>query len=73
MVSGHSQSLQLNGMGKSLLLIYQQQPRLNYKRRVYSVHTEGNLKYTAWLKEEAVPLDSEDTYYIRPYYQDMEL
>ena len=41
MVSVHSQSLQLTGLGKSLPLICQKQPRLNYKRRVYSVHTMG--------------------------------
>ena len=41
MVSGHCQSLQLTGLGKSLPLIRQQQPRLNYKRRVYSAHTKG--------------------------------
>ena len=40
-VSGQSQSLQLTGLGKSLPLICQQQPRLNYKRRVYSAHTKG--------------------------------
>ena len=40
-VSGHSQSLQLTGLGKSLPLIWQQQPRLNYKRRVYSAHTKS--------------------------------
>ena len=40
-VIGHSQSLQLTGLGKSLQLICQQQPRLNYKRRVYSAHTKG--------------------------------
>ena len=37
-VSGHRQSLQLTGLGKSLLLICQQQPRLNYKRRMYSAY-----------------------------------
>ena len=42
MVSGHSQSLQLTGLGKSLPLTCQQQPRLNYKRRVYSGHTKGS-------------------------------
>ena len=52
-VSDHSQSLQLNGLGKSLPLTCQQQPRLNYKRRVYSTH----MKYPAWVIEEAVPLD----------------
>ena len=40
-VSGHSQSLQLTGLGKSLPLTCQQQPRLNYKRRVYSAHMKG--------------------------------
>ena len=40
-VSGYSQSLQLTGQGKSLPLISQQQPRLHYKRRVYSAHTKG--------------------------------
>ena len=57
-VSGHSQSLQLTGLGKSLPLICQQQQRLNYKRRVYSAHTKGtHLKYSAWMIGEAVPLD----------------
>ena len=28
-------------LGKSLHLIYQQQPKLNYKRRVYSAHMKG--------------------------------
>ena len=40
-VSGHSQSLQLTGLGKSFPLICQQQPRLNYNRKVYSVHMKG--------------------------------
>ena len=39
--SGHSQSLQLTGLGKSLPLICQQQLRLNNKRREYSTHTKG--------------------------------
>ena len=56
-VSGHSQSLQLTGLGKSLPLICQQQPRLNYKRRVYSAHTKGAPEYTAWVIGEVVPLD----------------
>ena len=34
--SGHSQSLQLTGLDKSFPLTCQQQPRLNYKKRVYS-------------------------------------
>ena len=41
MVSGQIQSLQLTGLGKSLPLVCQQQPRLNYKRRVYSAHMKG--------------------------------
>ena len=46
-VSGHSQSLQLTGLDKSLPLICQQQPRLNYKRRVYSAHMKGRAEYTS--------------------------
>ena len=56
-VSGHSQSWQLTGLGKSLLLICQQQPRLSYKRRVYSAHKRGHLEYPAWVIGEAAPLD----------------
>ena len=37
-ISGHSQSLQLTDLGKSLPLICQQQPKLSYKRRVYATH-----------------------------------
>ena len=37
-VSGHSQYLQLTGLGKSLPLICQQQPRLNHKRMGYTAH-----------------------------------
>ena len=48
-VNGHSQSLQLSCLGKSLPLICQQQPRLNYKRKVYSAHTKGALEYPAWV------------------------
>ena len=40
-VSGHSQYLQLTGLGKSLPSICQQQSRLNHKRRVYSAHMKG--------------------------------
>ena len=40
-VSCHSQSLQLTGLGKSLPLTYQQQPRLHYKRSVCSAHVGG--------------------------------
>ena len=40
-VSGRSQSLQLIGLGKSLPLICQQQPRFNHKGRMYSAHTKG--------------------------------
>ena len=56
-VSCHSQSLQLTGLGESLPLICQQQPRLNYKTRVYSAHTKVHLKYHALVIGEAVPLD----------------
>ena len=56
-VRGHSQSLQLTGLGKSLPLICQQEPRLNYKRRVCSLHMKAHLKYPAWVIVEAVPLD----------------
>ena len=34
--SGQCQSLQLTNLGKSLPLTSQQQPRLNYKKRIYS-------------------------------------
>ncbi|KAF6114553.1 hypothetical protein HJG60_010527 [Phyllostomus discolor] len=67
-VSGHSQSLQLTGLGKSLPLICQQQPRLNYKRRVYSAHTKGSSQVTG----EAVPWTLQGTCFIRPHYKDME-
>ena len=41
-VSGPSQSLQLTGLSKSLLLTCQHQSRPNYKQRVYySAHTKG--------------------------------
>ena len=40
-VSGHSQSLLLTGLGNFIPLICQQQSRLNYKRRVYSAHMKG--------------------------------
>ena len=40
-VNGHSPSLPLTGLGKSLPLTCQQQPRLNYKRRLYSAHWKG--------------------------------
>ena len=40
-VRGHRQSLQLTGLGKFLPLTCQEQLRLNYKRRVYSVHMKG--------------------------------
>ena len=39
-VSGHSQSSQLTGLGKSHPLTCQQQSRLNYKRRVYLPYTK---------------------------------
>ena len=40
-VSGHSQSWQLTGLGKSLPLTCQQQPSLNYKRRVYLAYMKN--------------------------------
>ena len=40
-VSCQSQSLQLTGLGKSLPLTCQHQPRLNYKWGVYCPHTKG--------------------------------
>ena len=40
-VSCHRESFQLTGLGKSLPLTCQQQPRLNNKRRVYSAHMKG--------------------------------
>ena len=42
--SGHSQSLKLTGLGKSLTLTCQEQPRLNSKRRMYSAHTKGTIR-----------------------------
>ena len=39
--SGHSQSLQLSGLGESLPLTGQQQPRLNHKRRVCTAHMKA--------------------------------
>ena len=56
-VSGHSQSLQLTDLGKSLPLICQQQPRLNYKRRCTQPTQKEHLKYPAYMIGEAVPLD----------------
>ena len=56
-VSGHSQALQLTGLGKFLPLICQQPPRFNHKKRVYSAHTKDAPHYLAWVIGEAVPLD----------------
>ena len=56
-VTGHSQYLQLTGLGKSLPMTCQQQPSLNYKKRMYSAHTKGHLEYPALVIGEAVPLD----------------
>ena len=33
---------------------------------------EGNLEYPAWVIGEVVPWTLQDTYYIRPHYQDTE-
>ena len=56
-VSGHSQSLQLNGLGKSLTLTYQQQSRLSYKRGVYSANMMGIPQISSLVDGEVVPLD----------------
>ena len=56
-VSGHSQSLQLTGLGKSLPLTCPQQPRLNYKRKVHSANRKGTSEYPAWVIAEVVALD----------------
>ena len=53
-------------------MISQQQSRLNDKRRVYSVHTKGAPPVPSLVIGEAVPLALQDTYYIRPCYQDTE-
>ena len=42
-VSGHSQSLQLTGLGKSFPLMCWQQSGLNYKRKVNKTHTVSTL------------------------------
>ena len=57
----------LTGLGKALPFICKQQPRLNYKRRVYSAPMypgctsqvypgRVHLEYLAWVMREAVPL-----------------
>ena len=56
-VSGHSQSLQLTGLGKFFPLSCQQPSRLNYKRRVYSAHRKGASQVPSLGDGEAVPLD----------------
>ena len=65
-VSGHSQSLKLTGLGKSLPLICQQQSNLNYKRRVYSAHMKG----TPGVHSLSDRRGYATGYYIRPHYQD---
>ena len=55
-VNGHSQSLQLTGLGKSLSLICQQQSRLKCKRRVYSAYMKGSPQGPSMIRE-AVPLE----------------
>ena len=69
-VIGHSQSLQLTGLGKSLPLIFQQQPRLNCRKREST--QRAHLEYPAWVKRKAVPLNLVRHHYIRPCYQDTE-
>ena len=69
-VSGHSQSFQLTGLGKSLSLICQQQPRLNYKRGCTQPSWKAHLQYPTWVIGEAVHWTPHDTYYIKPDNQD---
>ena len=57
MVSGHSQSLKLTGLGKYLPLTHQYQVRLNYKWRVYTAHMKGAPQVRSLLIGKAVPLD----------------
>ena len=71
-VSGHSQSLQLTGLGKSFPLICQQQPRLNYKRRVYLAHMKGIPGVLSVGDRGDCHWTLQDTYNIRQYYQDTE-
>ena len=71
-LSGHSQSLQLTGLGKSLPLICQQQPRLNYKRRVYLAHMKGIPGVLSVGDRGDCHWTLQDTYNIRQYYQDTE-
>ena len=52
-------------------MICHQQPRLNYKRRVYSTHRKGALRVPS-LGVRGCHWALQDTYYIRPHYQDME-
>ena len=69
---GHSQSLQLTGLGKSLPLICQQQPgstrRGGCTQPTQSVHP----KYPAWVMGRLCHWALQDTYYTRPHYQDRE-
>ena len=70
-VSGHSLSLQLTGLGKCPHhLTCQQQTRLNYKRRVYSAHTKGAPRVPSLGDRGGWTL--QDICYIRPHYQDTE-
>ena len=55
--SGHSQSLQLTGLGKSLPLTCQQQSKLNYKRRVFSAQMEDTPRVPNLVIREVMPLD----------------
>ena len=67
-VSGQSQSLKLTGLDKSLPLICQQQLGPSSKRRVYSVQTKGTPRVPSLGDRGHWTL--QDTYYIRPHYQD---
>ena len=48
-VSGHSQSLQLTGLGMSLPLTCQQQPRLSYRGGCTQSTQKVHLEYPAWV------------------------
>ena len=69
---GHSQFYQLSGLGKSLPLTCWQQARLTYKRRECSAHTKGATRVHSLGNGEACHRILQDTYCIRPCYQDTE-
>ena len=70
-VSGHSQFLQLTDLGKSLPLICQQQPKLNYKRKVHLAHTEDTHRVPSLGDMGGCATGPYSTLsYIRPHYKD---